>query len=101
MSLVPQSCQVCSLRPISRLTSLNYSRESLAQSIYYHIALTRGVIDDAIIVFHVFKPSSLSHVKVPLSKQILQALMVGKNMEHVAKQIVPLLFQGVDHSDQL
>jgi hypothetical protein len=34
-------------------------------------------------------------------KKLLQALVVGEDMSHIPKKIMPLGMQGMDHSGQL
>ena len=48
-----------------------------------------------VIVLDEFKPSTLPHVQIFLSKEVLQALMIGINVTFVSNQIVSPDLQGM------
>jgi hypothetical protein len=48
-----------------------------AQGIYNHICLTRVIMNLEIIVLDQLQPSSLTHVQINLSENVLQALVVS------------------------
>jgi hypothetical protein len=71
-----------------------------AQGNRNHIRLTRMIANLRIIVLDQLQPSSLSHVQIILSKKVLQALVVGEDMSHIPKKIMPPGTQGMNHSGQ-
>jgi hypothetical protein len=72
----------------------------MAQGIHNHIRLTRVIMNLEIIVLDQFKPSSLMHVQISLSKDVLQALVVSEDMNHIPKKIVPPHLQGMNNHSQ-
>jgi hypothetical protein len=61
-----------------------------AQGIHNHICLTRMIVNLKIIVLNQLQPSSLPHVQIGLSEKVLQALVVGEDMSHIPRKIMPL-----------
>jgi hypothetical protein len=51
-----------------------------AQGIHNHIRLTKVIMNLKIVVFNQLQPHSLTHVQISLSENILQALVVGEDM---------------------
>jgi hypothetical protein len=41
------------------------------------------------------------HVQIRLSEKVLQALVVGEDMSHIPKKIMPPGMQGMNHSIQI
>jgi hypothetical protein len=41
------------------------------------------------------------HVQIGLSEKVLQALMVGEDMSHIPKKIMPPGTQGMNHIGQI
>jgi hypothetical protein len=72
-----------------------------AQGICSHILLTGMIVNLKIIVLYQLQPPSLPHVQIRLSEKVLQALVIGEDMSHIPKKIVPPGRQGVDHSGEL
>jgi hypothetical protein len=72
-----------------------------AQGVCNHIHLTRMTVNLKIIVLDQLQPSSLPHVKISLTKKVLQALVVSEDMSHIPKEIMPPGTQGMNHSSQL
>jgi hypothetical protein len=58
------------------------------------------IVNLRIIVLDQLQPSSLSHVQIIMSKKVLQALVVGEDMSHIPKKIMPPGTQGMNHSGQ-
>jgi hypothetical protein len=54
-----------------------------------------------IIFLNQLQPPSLICVSISLSKNILQAVVVGEDMNHIPQKIVPPCPQGKDNSSQL
>jgi hypothetical protein len=59
-----------------------------AQGICNHVCLTGVIMNLQIIVLDHLKPPSLTHVHINLTENVLQALMVGEDMNHIRKKIV-------------
>jgi hypothetical protein len=70
------------------------------QSIRNHVRLTRMIVNLKIIVLDQLQPSSLPHVQIILSQKVLQALVVGEDMSHIPKKIMPAGTQGMNHIGQ-
>src|SRR3954463_10955478 len=60
-----------------------------AESIGHDISFARGVVDGHIKVIDCFDPSPLTKVEIRLSEDILQTLVVRKDLTTVTKQVVP------------
>jgi hypothetical protein len=71
------------------------------QGICNHVYLTGMIVNLKIIVLDQLQPSSLPHVQIGLSEKVLQALVVGEDMSHISKKIMPLGSQVMNHSGQL
>jgi hypothetical protein len=54
-----------------------------------------------IIVLDQLQPSSLPYVHIRLSKKVLQALVISKDMSHIPKKIMPPGTQDMNGNDQL
>jgi hypothetical protein len=60
----------------------------VAQGIRNHNLLTGVIMNLKIIVLDQFQPSSLAHVQIGLSENVLQELVVGEDMNHIPKMIM-------------
>jgi hypothetical protein len=58
------------------------------------------IVNLKIIVLDQLQPSSLPHVQIELSENVLQVLVVGEDMSHVPKKIMTPGTQGMNHGDQ-
>jgi hypothetical protein len=61
----------------------------------------RVVVHLQVIILDQFQPSSISHVEVSLSEDILEALVICIDVAASSHQVMPLDFQGVDDGCQL
>jgi hypothetical protein len=71
-----------------------------AQGICNHIHLTRVMMKLDIVVLDQLQPSSLTHVQISLSENVLQALVVGEDMNHIPKEIVTPCLQSKNNNNQ-
>jgi hypothetical protein len=71
-----------------------------AQGVHNNIRLSRMVMNHQIIVLDQFQPFSLAHVQIGLGEDILQALVVGEDMNHIPKKIMPPRPQSKDNGSQ-
>jgi hypothetical protein len=71
-----------------------------SQSICNHIRLTEMIVNLKIIVLDQLQPFPLPHVQIGLSEKVLQAFVIGKDMSHIPKKIMPSCTQGMNHNDQ-
>jgi hypothetical protein len=71
-----------------------------AQGISNHICLTGVIMNLEIIVLDQLQPSSLTHVQISLSENVLQALIVGEDMNHIPKKIVLPCPQSKNNNSQ-
>jgi hypothetical protein len=69
----------------------------MAQSIGNNVCLARMIVNLEIIIFNQLKPSSLMHVQLRLGENIFEAFMVSIDIAHIAQQIMPLDFQGMNN----
>src|SRR4051794_35108396 len=72
-----------------------------AESVSDNIRLARMVVDIHIIILDQLHPSTLPHIQLLLSKNVLEALMIGIQLTHVAYQIVVPCLEGMYHSGKL
>jgi hypothetical protein len=72
----------------------------VAQGIRNHIRLTGVIMNLKIIVLNQLQPPSLAHVQISLSENVLQALVVGEDMNHIPKKIVPPCPQSKNNNIQ-
>jgi hypothetical protein len=70
------------------------------QGIRNHIRLTGVIMNLEIIILDQFQPSPLTHVYISLSENVLQALVVGEDMNHIPKKIVPSSPQSKNNNSQ-
>jgi hypothetical protein len=59
-----------------------------AQGIRNHIRLSGVIMNLEIVILDQLQPSSLAHVQIGLSENVLQTLVVGEDMDHIPKKIV-------------
>jgi hypothetical protein len=73
----------------------------MAQGIHNHIHLTGVIMNLKIMVLDQLLPHSLMHVQISLSENVLQAPVVGEDMNHIPHKILLSCPQGKDKSSQL
>jgi hypothetical protein len=71
------------------------------QGIRNDIHLSRMIMNLQIIVLDKLQPSSLVHVQIWLSEDILHALEVSEDMNHIPKKIMVPRPQRMDNGSQL
>src|SRR6187399_1755760 len=69
-----------------------------AQSICNHIRLARSVFDAGIILLDHFNPTSLAEVQIRLCEDVLQALVIGEDVNFSAQQQMSPRNQSMYHS---
>jgi hypothetical protein len=70
------------------------------QGIYNHVCLTGMIVNLKIIVLDQLQPSSLPHVQIRLSENVLHTLVISEDMSHIPKKIMPPGTQGMNYSGQ-
>src|SRR3954469_11593320 len=68
-----------------------------AQCISNHIRFTRMILHIQIIVLNKLQPSTLPEIQILLSKDILQTLMISKNIIMISNKILPPCFQCMNN----
>jgi hypothetical protein len=68
----------------------------VAQGICNHIHLTGMIVNLKLIVLDQLQLSSLPHVQIRQSEKVLQDFVVGEDMGHIPKKIMPPGTQGVN-----
>jgi hypothetical protein len=71
-----------------------------ARGISNHIGLTEVIMNLEIIVPDQLQPSSLVHVQISLSENVLQALMVGEDVNYIPQKIVLPCPQAKNNDNQ-
>jgi hypothetical protein len=71
-----------------------------AKCIRNHIGFTRMIVYFKIIVLNQFQPTPLPHIKVSLSKDIFEALMVSVNVTLGAHKMMSPNFESVNNRCQ-
>jgi hypothetical protein len=72
-----------------------------AQGIQYNIRLSGVIMNLDIIVLNQHQPSSLMDVQISVSENVLQALVVSEDVDHIPKKIAPPCLQSKNNSSQL
>src|SRR3954463_8800086 len=72
-----------------------------AKSVGNNIRLAGVVVDIDIVILDQLHPSTLPHIQLPLSENVLKALMVCIQLTLVAYQIVAPRLEGMYHSGKL
>ena len=65
------------------------------QSVGDYVSLAWMIVNLQVVVLDQFKPSTLPHVQIFLSKEVLQVLVVGVDITLVPDQVVSPNLQGV------
>jgi hypothetical protein len=73
----------------------------MAQGIRNHIRLIGVIRNLKIVVFNQLQPPSLTHVQIILSENVLQAFVVGEDMNYIPQMIIPPCLQGKNSNSQL
>src|SRR3954465_4110699 len=71
-----------------------------AQGIGHYISLARGIGNIHFEVGYYLEPSLLAEIQIRLSKQVLQALMVGVFLATITKELMSPQLQCIDYSCQ-
>src|SRR3954463_1668376 len=71
-----------------------------AQGTSHHISFARGIGDIHVEIGYCLEPSLLAEIQVRLSKQVLQALVVGVDLATITKEVMSPQLQCIDHSCQ-
>jgi hypothetical protein len=72
-----------------------------AKGICDYISLSRVIVHFQVIILDQFQPSSLSHVQIGLGEDVLQTLVVCKDIVVTTYEVVPPDLQGMDHCCKL
>src|SRR3954470_17422919 len=70
------------------------------QGIGHHISLARGIRDVHVEVGYCLEPSMLAEIQVWLSKQILQALVVGVDLATITDEVISPQLQCINYCCQ-
>src|ERR1044071_3715633 len=71
-----------------------------AQGIGHHISLARGIRNVHVEVGYCLEPSLLAKIQVWLSKQVLQALVVGVDLATITEEVMSPQLQCINHRCQ-
>jgi hypothetical protein len=83
-----------------------YSRQVVAvslaaQNIRKHIHLAGVIMNFKIIILNQLQPPSVTHVQISLNENVLQALVLGEDMNYIPQNIMPPCPRSKDNSRQL
>jgi hypothetical protein len=70
----------------------------MAKCVGHCIGLPRVILDVQVIGLYQLKTSSLSHIQLSLSEEVLQTLVIGENVAWLPKQVMPPNLQSMNHS---
>ena len=70
------------------------------ESIIHDISLAWSVRDGEIEVFDLFNPSPLSEVEIWLSEDVLETLVVRKDLSSITQQVLSPLLEGKHRSEE-
>jgi hypothetical protein len=68
-----------------------------AEGVGNYIGFSRVIMDTKIIVLDELNPSPLSHVQLPLSEDILEALVIGVDITPVSNEIVTPSLESMNY----
>ena len=67
------------------------------QGIGHHISFVRGVMNIHVEIGYCLEPSLLAEIQVRLSKQVLQALVIGEDLATITDEVVSPQLQCIDY----
>ena len=70
------------------------------QGIRNDVCLARMIVHLEVIILDQLKPSSLTHIQLRLSEEVLKTFMINVDVAHIAKQIMPLGFQSMNNCSE-
>lgn len=73
-----------------------YNMLRLTHCICYDIRFTRMVVQSEVVVGHILLPSPLSHIEIPLTKDVAHTLMIKEEIKLLPTEIVPLSLLGLN-----
>ena len=68
-----------------------------AQGIRNNICLGRMIVHLEVIILDQLEPSSLTHIQLRLSEDVLKTFMISVDVAHIAKQIMSLGLQSMNN----
>src|SRR3954467_7751490 len=71
-----------------------------AQGISHHISFARGIMNIHVEIGYCLEPYLLAEIQVRLSKQVLQALVVGVNLATITDEVMSPQLQCINYSCQ-
>src|SRR3954464_8310727 len=86
-----------------RLLYLNFQFTTISlatQGIGHHISFSRGVRNSHVVVGYCLEPSLLAEIQVGLSKQVLQALVVGVDLTTITDEVMSPQLQCINYCCQ-
>src|SRR4051812_46163219 len=70
----------------------------VAQGIGHYISFAKGIGNIHVEVGYCLEPSLLAEIQIRLSKQVLQALVVGVDLATITKRVMSPQLQCIDYS---
>src|ERR1041385_3467094 len=70
------------------------------QGIGHHISFSRGVMNILVEIGYCLEPSLLAEIQIWLSKQVLQALVVGVDLATITDEVMSPQLQWINHRCQ-
>jgi len=71
-----------------------------AQGIRNNICLARMIVHLEVIILDQLEPSSLTHIQLRLSEDVLKTFMISVDVAHIAKQIMSPGFQSMNNCSE-
>ena len=73
---------------------------SPTQGIRYDVCLARVIVHLEVIILDQLKPSSLTHIQLWLSEDVLETFMISVDVAHIAKQVMSLGLQSMNNCSE-
>src|SRR3954462_11426695 len=86
-----------------RLLYLNFQFTTISlatQGISHHISFAKGVRNSHVVVGYCLEPSLLAEIQVWLSKQVLQALVIGVDLATISDEVMSPQLQCINYRCQ-
>src|SRR3954462_9819391 len=71
-----------------------------AQGIGHHISFARGIMNIHVEIAYCLEPSLLAEIQIWLSKQVLQAFVVGVNLATITDEVMSPQLQRINYCCQ-
>ena len=71
-----------------------------AQGISNYVCLARMIVHLEVIILDQLEPSSLTHIQLRLSEDVLKTFMISVDIAHIVEQIISLGLQSMNNCSE-